>query len=105
MIKARPDSLLPDSPAAPWVNLNSLVGRTFALEQPGREQQFPYAIEEQSVHSWETLCFLEDKQELTGQAVTPICHSFPCKACQQGMYLSTPLYLSPPLTGMWQHQS
>lgn len=55
-----PDSLLPDSPSASFVNLNSLVGRTFALGHPGREQQFPYAIEEQSAHSWEMLHFSEE---------------------------------------------
>lgn len=31
----------PDSPAAFCVNWNSLLGRTFDLGHPGREQQFP----------------------------------------------------------------
>lgn len=52
----------PDSPAAFCVNLNSLVGRTFDLGHPGREQQFPWAVEEQSGHSWEMLAPEENWQ-------------------------------------------
>lgn len=60
----------PDSPAALCVNLSSVVGRTLDLGHPGREGQFPCAVENSQRSAGKcSLLRRTDQQELMQQLV------------------------------------